>query len=527
MSIEVEVEMEVVESKRILSPRKLRSMLLGAEKKRKQEGRADALEDQELESATVSLRSHLPEIHDSGCNLENCKDVNVVSVVPQSSTSLAVDSSMPLEVTNDMRIKDQSLASTTIRSQDDTILDCNRGIDSISTISPLFEFQKADRAAQRVPLTHFSKSAPSKWDDAQKWIASPTSNRPRTGQTSQVVDSRKTSHSGSGSRQQSTKVVVEVPDQKLVPYEDRVDTKQIDSGQPKDRGVQKFVGWEAEPHPVAESYVKPVLMIERSIRKSAVNLSHHDSSVSIHSATVIPPSSTARSVSMRDMGTEMTPIASQEPSRTGTPVRATTPTRSPTSSRPSTPGAAPASSPFCPSNDNLDARANDLSDQELQMKTRREIMALGTKLGKMNIAAWASKDGDDRNASSLLKTDKQDQTNTAVTEARAAAWEDAEKAKYLARFKREEIKIQTWQNHQQAKTEAEIRKIEMEVEKMKARAQDKLMNKLAALRYKAEEKLALAEARRNKHAVKIEKQAEYIHKTGHLPRSFSCCHWCF
>ncbi|KAG5628787.1 hypothetical protein H5410_000504 [Solanum commersonii] len=52
----------------------------------------------------------------------------------------------------------------------------------------------------------------------------------------------------------------------------------------------------------------------------------------------------------------------------------------------------------------------------------------------MNITAWASKDGEDRNASSLLKTDKQDQLNTTVTETRAAAWEDAEKAKYLARF---------------------------------------------------------------------------------------------
>ncbi|KAJ8574263.1 hypothetical protein K7X08_026068 [Anisodus acutangulus] len=514
------MEYERIDKKNLqLSPRKLRSMLLGVEKKRKQEGREDVVEDQEFESATMSLRSHLPEIHDSGCNLENCKDVNVVSVVPESSSSLAVDSSMSLEMINDMRIKDQSLVSTRIRSQDDSILDCDSGIDSLSTISPLFEFQKAERGPQRVPLAPFSKPAPSKWDDAQKWIASPTSSRPRTGQSSQIVGSRKT--------RQSTKVVLEVPDQRLVPYEEPVDTKQIDSGQPKDNGVQKFVSWEADLHPVAESYVKPMLMIENSIGQSAINLSRHDSSVSIHSATVIPPSSTARSVSMRDMGTEMTPIASQEPSRTGTPVRATTPTRSPTSSRPSTPGAAPASSPFRPSNDNLDPRTNELSDQELQMKTRREIMQLGTKLGKMNIAAWASKDGEDRNASSLLKTDKQEQPTTTVTEARAAAWEEAEKAKYMARFKREEIKIQAWENHQQAKTEADMRKIEMEVEKMKARAQDKLMNKLAAVRHKAEKKLAAADARRNKHAVKIEKQAEYIRKTGRLPRSFSCCRWCF
>ncbi|XP_015164689.1 uncharacterized protein [Solanum tuberosum] len=199
---------------------KLRSMLLGAEKKRKQEGRDDVVEDQELQSATVSLRSHLPEIHDSGCNLENCKDLICQCI----------------EMINDMRIKDQSLVSTTIRSQDDSSLDCDGEIDSLGTVSPLFEFQKAERAAQRC---------------------------------SQVVASRKTSHSGYGYRQQSTKVVVEVPDQKLVAYDVPVDTKQIDSGQPKDSGVQKFVSWEAEPHPIAESFVKPMLMIEKSIGQSA------------------------------------------------------------------------------------------------------------------------------------------------------------------------------------------------------------------------------------------------------------------
>ena len=45
------------------------------------------------------------------------------------------------------------------------------------------------------------------------------------------------------------------------------------------------------------------------------------------------PTSNVRSDSMRDMGIEMTPIANQEPSRTGTPLRATTPsTRSPVNS---------------------------------------------------------------------------------------------------------------------------------------------------------------------------------------------------
>lgn len=167
----------------------------------------------------------------------------------------------------------------------------------------------------------------------------------------------------------------------------------------------------------------------------AVNLRRHDSSVSIHSATtIIPPPSTARSVSMRDMGTEMTPIASQEPSRNGTPVRATTPIRSPTSSRPRTPQrTTAASSPTDPPNNHLDLN-NKLSEKELQMKTRREIKALGTQLGKLSIAAWASKEVEEKAASTSFKNVGVKQAAKNVIEIHAAAWEEAEKAKYMARL---------------------------------------------------------------------------------------------
>lgn len=136
---------------------------------------------------------------------------------------------------------------------------------------------------------------------------------------------------------------------------------------------------------------------------------------------------------MRDMGTEMTPIASQEPSRTGTPITATTPIRSPSSSRPSTPGrTAPAPSPTIPHTNHVDVN-QELSEKELQMKTRREIIALGTQLGKMNIAAWASKEEEDKDASTSFKTVAAEQPTKNVIETRAASWEEAEKAKYMAR----------------------------------------------------------------------------------------------
>ncbi|XP_022733644.1 uncharacterized protein LOC111287384 isoform X2 [Durio zibethinus] len=464
------------------SPAKLRTMLLGVENKRKQE--------QEVESS-IALRSQLSRLDD----IDSCKDVDVVT--EQNAV--------------EHRLKDH-LGS-----------DYDSGHDNMSVSSSIFEFQKAERAPQRVPIGPFSKPAPSKWDDAQKWIANPTANRPKTGQGGQGVGSRKGGNFGYG-RQSSTKVVVEVPDQRMVAFEEP-DTKRIDMNHAKkDNGLQKLVNWEIDPYPIVDTYGKPVLMIENSVAESAVSLSQHDSSMSIHSATTfIPPPSTARSVSMRDMGTEMTPIASQEPSRTGTPVRSTTPIRSPNSSRPSTPRRA-VPSPANPPYEHVDLNM-ELSEKEPQMKTRREIMVLGAQLGKTNIAAWVSKE-EDKDASTSLKTVAPEQPAKSVIETRAAAWEEAEKAKYTARFKREEMKIQAWENHQKAKTEAEIRKIEVEVERMRGHAHDKLMNKLAAARHKAEEKHAAAEAKRNRQAAKTEHQAEYVRRTGRIPYfpCWSCCY---
>ncbi|RDX79781.1 Remorin 4.1, partial [Mucuna pruriens] len=476
------------------SPGKLRSMLLGVEKKRK--------EEEELDS-TFTTRSQNSDMDESGgSSSDHCKDVDVVSVLPEYSASALVRSSSIESVGGDRFAKVNAAVTSRNRILEDPSSDYDSGHDNTSISSSVFEFQKAERAPQRVPVGPFSKPAPSKWDDAQKWIASPTSNRPKTAQIQGQgghVGPRKVGSFGYGSRQPSMKVVVEVPEQREIAL-DEPDTKQIDTDQTKmESGGQKFVSWEADPYAIASS---------------CVSLSQHNSSLAIQNATTfVPPPSTARSVSMRDMGTEMTPIASQEPSRTGTPVRATTPMRSPNSSRPSTPPrAAPASALTDPHSDNLNLNLNknELSEKELHMKTRREIMDLGTRLGKMNIAAWASKEEEDKDASTSLKTIAEPPKSK--IEARASAWEEAEKAKYMAR--REEMKIQAWENHQKAKTEAKMRKIEVEVERIRSKAHDKLMNKLAAARHKAEEKRATAEAHRNHQAAKTEEQAEYIRRTG-------------
>ncbi|VAH94329.1 unnamed protein product [Triticum turgidum subsp. durum] len=105
-------------------------------------------------------------------------------------------------------------------------------------------------------------------------------------------------------------------------------------------------------------------------------------------------------------------------------------------------------------------------------------------------------------------------------ESRAAAWDEAERAKFMARYKREEVKIQAWENHERRKAELEMKKIEMKAEQMKARAQEKLASKLATARRVAEEKRAVAEATLNEGAARTSEKADYIRRTGHLPSSF-------
>ena len=134
------------------------------------------------------------------------------------------------------------------------------------------------------------------------------------------------------------------------------------------------------------------------------------------------PETAIRSVSMRDMGTEMTPIASQEPSRTGTPIIAS----SPTSSRTPTPQR---TTEFSLSN--IDSNKKEMSEEELQINTRQEIMDLGQRLGKTTIAAWASKE--EKAAAHLTSSTTHKVVNIDM-EARATDWQEAEKAKYLARY---------------------------------------------------------------------------------------------
>ncbi|TKW00543.1 hypothetical protein SEVIR_8G117100v4 [Setaria viridis] len=203
------------------------------------------------------------------------------------------------------------------------------------------------------------------------------------------------------------------------------------------------------------------------------------------------PVAVIRSVCLRDMGTEMTPIASKEPSRTATPLRASTPVaRSPISSRSSTPARRRQEGPV---------------GVATAVAGTTEPMAAG-EVGVAGEEGPVDGQGHVPSANSL--------------ESRAVAWDEAERAKFTARYKREEVKIQAWENHEKRKAEMEMKKMQMKADQIKARAQEKLANRLAATRRIAEEKRANAEAKLNESAARTSEKANYIRRTGHLPSSF-------
>ncbi|KAI8000750.1 Remorin 4.1 [Camellia lanceoleosa] len=507
----------------IISPSKLRMKLIGAHQQRKKDGsnsNSSRTSPSKLEDAEFVKDSLL----NNGDFDEEASSLEVSSV--KLSNSVALDagqsdqsSCQPREFMQKETVKMQQFSKSDsgnsssvhpVRTLEEENLDYDSNASSSS-----FEFHKGERSMHN-PLTRsLSRPMSSKWNDAEKWIM----NR----QNMQANYSKKTHLQSQLNRLPMSNTVRVAPES--ASYDQKLSVKRVDFCQPTSQmGSEKVSNFPSGTHlAIAEIDLCPQ-------SKDLKEVDNGDSSCTKNSSEDNTGLPAIRSVSMRDMGTEMTPIPSQEPSRTGTPVGATTPLRSPNSSIPSSPRGAPAPTPNGQTTDDESQHTThnskrELSDHELKLKTRQEIVALGVQLGKMNIAAWASKDEKEKNGSAV-ETGDAAKLERIEFEKRAAAWEEAEKTKHAARYKREEIKIQAWESQQKAKLEAEMKRIEAQVEQMRTHAQAKMVQKIAMARQKSEEKRAAAEARRNRQAERAAAQAEYIRQTGQIPStSFICCGW--
>ncbi|OVA11568.1 Remorin [Macleaya cordata] len=497
----------------IISPSKLRLKLIGSPNKRKDGSNSNSSRTSPSKLHDVEfVKNSLLDDDDGGDFVDegSSKDIEGASALQitasnfEASTPNSEASSIKLLVEGHVKIQQFSRVgggnnlSTVhpVRAPEEDNLDYDSNASSSS-----FEFHNGQRSHQNPVSRTFSRPVPFKWNDAEKWIV----NR----QNGQHKHSKKNTLQSQANRQPMANWV------RTGPESANSSSKTTHFSQPN--GLEKF------------SFAPPgIAPISDAANKKEVD---HKVPSSTERHGVDPPFPTVRSVSMRDMGTEMTPVPSQEPSRTATPVGATTPLRSPTSSIPSTPRrGAPASTPVeATTDDETDPRKESnqkkLSERELHLKTRKEIVALGVQLGKMNIAAWASKDEKENSASSRESIEAEELERIEF-ENRAAAWEEAEKSKHVARYKREEIKIEAWESRCKAKLEAEMRRTEAQAEKIRANAQEKMKKKITTTKLRSEEKQAAAEAQRNRQAAKASAQAEYIRQTGRIPPSrFRCCSW--
>ncbi|XP_039126822.1 remorin 4.1-like [Dioscorea cayenensis subsp. rotundata] len=384
------------------------------------------------------------------------------------------------------------------------------GNDNGSTSS--FEFHQV----QQSKAGSYHRHIPSKWNEAEKWILNRRSQRPNN-----VL--KRSNSQNHGNRQ-------------MLPSWLRISPVNVGQKHYVSRSVDTKLM--VEKLPSVSNYTRSNSLSANGPGRSSDVLVASGDSNSLQRGNYRNESSTIKNpvseptdfpavqlVSMRDIGTEMTPIPSEEPSRTTTPPGAMTPSHSSISSRPSSPRKGmpvQQSFPKLSTNDELNFRKgggkNELSERELQIKTRREIAALGIQLGKMNIASWASKE-ELQHPSPAPVTIDADQLARMEYETRAAAWEDAEKSKHIARFKSEELKIKAWQSHQKAKFDVQMKKAEIDAERMRTRVKEKTGEKLAIVQRRAEEKQAMAEARMNRKAVRTTRQAEYIRQTGRIPSS--------
>lgn len=240
-----------------------------------------------------------------------------------------------------------------------------------------FEFHKGNgvnRASHH--RTALGKPTPSKWDDAQKWLV----NLSRGGERNQSKTEPRNSNAD------DRRLIAPVPKKE---YSSSDDEEGNDCP-----GPASMIPYKVETKKV---------QCDESVWK--INKAENSTSV-------------VRSIRVRDMGTEMTPIASQEPSRTATPVRATSPAaRSPIASGSTTPVQC----------------QNGLVAQALEPTSQVSIASSMDNRGSGSTTRF-SRNREEPSASNVAENKNTDQVvKLNPLETRAMAWDEAERAKYIAR----------------------------------------------------------------------------------------------
>ncbi|KAJ3698579.1 hypothetical protein LUZ61_002284 [Rhynchospora tenuis] len=494
----------------VLSPTKLRMKLLGSHNRVRTGGgvtdtsssRTSPSKIVEPENAHNSLLSRDTDEEDSSRDFRGSATINhpikdirhvgpnsVPKFIPSHAQSSSLSTVHPIKTLEEDQNQNRSFES---------------GQDTGNGNNFEFHHTTVERISQNPPVGNFSRGAPSKWNNAEKWVL----NRQNSYSSSNALR-RLVGLGQCGVGHNSNSSELRAANKNL----QGVNTKRIEGGNPAGNGFpERFSFQGTQPN-----------WIDARNKELGTTTDPMD-------YPKVTPS--VPQISTRDIGTEMTPIPSQDPSMTCTPLGSITPTRSPNASIPSTPFGEKAEAHTANTIEpqpclKRKGSIKELSDNELKIRTRKEIAALGVQLGKMRIVSWASKGDMDIESSNISPKNKNGSEDAMKRdyETRAVAWQEAENSRHDARFKREEVKIHAWESSQRAKFEAEMLKIEAKAERMRAEAVEKMSEKLEITRQTAEEKRAAAEAHMKKQAARAAQKAQLIRQTGRVPSSHGllCC----
>ncbi|KAK8964420.1 hypothetical protein KSP40_PGU017399 [Platanthera guangdongensis] len=518
----------------VISPSKLRMKLLGAQHmKMKEGGTSSRASPSKLDTENAKINLLVGDLDDEACPKSHKKEFSTRELFGhghghQTQSSISTGNSLYKGISDARCARNQNDSSSTSQTkpgnnfgivhpmkhqEEEDNNNYDSGHESATTSS--FEFHGGGRISHHPVIGPFSRQIPSKWNDAEKWLVN------RQGGQENVLKKGSAQFRVANSiwaRIAPESMIAEQKPAMIQPAASNTDSQNItdkfsfiSQGLRSNLVSSNDASFLTDPSQAGADLGIFVRIPKDLSKESSVSCSFPCGTADIPAKLPI---------SMRDIGTEMTPIPSQGPSKTGTPIENLTPSRSPISSIPSSPGKRSSTVDMMPTtNDNKENDKNggkkfELSERELQLKTRKEIAALGLQLGKLNIASWAGKDAEP-------SIDEEDRLKQQY-ETRAAAWLEAEKSKHMARYKGEEIKIQAWESYQRAKCEAKMRKVEIQTTNMRTQAEATIAEKLRATEQTVEKKRANAEAKMNYRAAKTSQQAEQIRQSGRLPSDVRC-----
>ncbi|VFQ80625.1 unnamed protein product [Cuscuta campestris] len=181
---------------------------------------------------------------------------------------------------------------------------------------------------------------------------------------------------------------------------------------------------------------------------------------------------------LRDIGTSMTPMGSSAPSKCHSPMTIASPNGH------NTP--ADRSGPLPPST-STSASATDVIMQLLQERHFSKLQ-LATMQHDSVKSNWSTLDEEEDDVSKSLRhfEASNECQGLTISKPRSYPWE-GEVSKCCQRYQREEAQIRAWVNLQSAKAEAQSKKLEVKIQKMISKKEEKLMKRLAMVRRKAEE----------------------------------------